>query len=150
MSLAGKPASRKRCAIASAAAVTLPTESVVLISISCLRMSCASLRVAASGGAVCAAIEFANNKLANSTRENRPSHNFRDPTFIPPNIFRVTPTLTLTDSFYKAKFAEAGSCPNLKHQDTIDSIITSWKETAQYNAACLAVAMVWAVVNHLL
>src|ERR1035438_2704162 len=77
MSLAGKPASRKRCAIASAAAVTLPTESVVLISISCLRMSCASLRVAASGGAVCAAIESANNKLAKSTRENRPNHNFR-------------------------------------------------------------------------
>ena len=33
------PASRKRCAMASAAAVTLPTESVVLISISCLKIS---------------------------------------------------------------------------------------------------------------
>ena len=39
MSAAGKPASRKRCAVASAAVVTLPTESVVLISTSCFRIS---------------------------------------------------------------------------------------------------------------
>src|SRR5947199_3325081 len=38
-SLSGNPASRKRCAIASDAAVTLPTESVVLISINCLKTS---------------------------------------------------------------------------------------------------------------
>src|ERR1700682_5221697 len=38
-SLAGNPASRKRCAMASEAVDTLPTESVVLISISCLKMS---------------------------------------------------------------------------------------------------------------
>jgi hypothetical protein len=36
-----KPASRRPLAIASAAIVVLPTESVVLISISCLKMSVA-------------------------------------------------------------------------------------------------------------
>src|SRR6266849_4071599 len=46
MSLAVKPASRKRLAMASAATVVLPTESVVLISTSCLYMSCASCFVA--------------------------------------------------------------------------------------------------------
>src|SRR5712691_128777 len=39
------PASRRRLAIASAAAVTLPTESVVLISMSCLKMSRANCLV---------------------------------------------------------------------------------------------------------
>src|SRR5450755_2174196 len=48
MSDSGKPASRKRCAMASAAAVTLPTESVELISINCLKMSCESFLVASS------------------------------------------------------------------------------------------------------
>jgi hypothetical protein len=57
----GNPASRKRCAKASAAAVTLPTESVVLISISCLKISSASLRDArSSGDGCCAAIDPAN------------------------------------------------------------------------------------------
>src|SRR5258708_32040345 len=41
-SFSKKPASRKRLAIASAAVVTLPTESVVLISINCFRISRAS------------------------------------------------------------------------------------------------------------
>src|SRR5271154_2347619 len=44
-SLAGKPASSKRLAIAFAAIVVLPTESVVLISTSCLKMSRASCLV---------------------------------------------------------------------------------------------------------
>src|ERR1700690_3569532 len=48
MSASGNPASRKRCAIASAAAVTLPTESVELISINCLKMSWESFLVASS------------------------------------------------------------------------------------------------------
>src|SRR5437660_580852 len=39
MSASTKPPSRKRLAIASAAVVTLPTESVVLISMSCLKIS---------------------------------------------------------------------------------------------------------------
>src|ERR1700723_2669794 len=47
-SLAGKPASRRRLAIASAATVVLPTESVVLISTSCLKMSRESCLVASS------------------------------------------------------------------------------------------------------
>ena len=38
-SCSGKPASRRRAAMASAAVVTLPTESVVLISMSCLKIS---------------------------------------------------------------------------------------------------------------
>jgi len=42
MSSAAKPAARNRCAIASAAAVTLPTDSVVLISTSSLKISRAS------------------------------------------------------------------------------------------------------------
>src|ERR1700687_5604293 len=41
MSGSSNPASRRRFAIASAALVTLPAESVVLISISCLKISCA-------------------------------------------------------------------------------------------------------------
>ena len=40
-----KPAPRSHAAIASAAVVVLPTESVVLISMSCLKMSCAICRV---------------------------------------------------------------------------------------------------------
>ena len=47
-SLAANPASRKRFAMASAATVVLPTESVVLISMSCLKMSRESRRVASS------------------------------------------------------------------------------------------------------
>src|SRR5579863_5008913 len=47
-SLAGKPASRSRFAIASAAVVTLPGDSVVSISMSCLKMSCANCFVASS------------------------------------------------------------------------------------------------------
>src|SRR6202021_1390828 len=55
----GNPASNNRFAMASAATVVLPTESVVLISMSCLKMSCAFLRVTASpseaaGPAACA------------------------------------------------------------------------------------------------
>src|SRR5271165_2227600 len=50
-SAAGKPASRSRFAIACAAIVVLPTESVVLISISCLKMSCARVRADSSFGA---------------------------------------------------------------------------------------------------
>src|SRR6266403_913002 len=42
MSPSAKPPSRRRVAIASAAVVTLPTESVVLISMSCLKISRAS------------------------------------------------------------------------------------------------------------
>src|SRR5215510_7356814 len=42
MSRSSKPAERSRSAIASEAAVTLPTESVVLISINCFRISLAS------------------------------------------------------------------------------------------------------------
>src|SRR5882762_9888251 len=45
ISASAKPASRKRLAIASAAVVTFPTESVVLISMSCLKMSCANCLV---------------------------------------------------------------------------------------------------------
>src|SRR5580692_12079532 len=45
-SLAGKPASSRRLAIASAATVVLPTESVVLISTSCFKISCESCLVA--------------------------------------------------------------------------------------------------------
>src|SRR5271168_5180162 len=53
------PASHSLCAMACAATVVLPTESVVLISMSCLKMSCAFLRVTASpsadaGPAACA------------------------------------------------------------------------------------------------
>src|SRR5271156_4071272 len=59
MSLSGNPASRKRLAMASAAVLTLPTESVVLISINCLKMSNANRRVDASGdGAGCACNEI--------------------------------------------------------------------------------------------
>ena len=47
-SFSGKPASRRRLAMASAAVVTLPRESVVLISINCLKISRAS--AVASGG----------------------------------------------------------------------------------------------------
>src|SRR3954466_3742040 len=47
-SFSGKPAARNRCAIASAATVVLPDESVVLISINCLKMSCASVRGSAN------------------------------------------------------------------------------------------------------
>src|SRR5271167_4443388 len=43
-----KPASSSRCAMACAATVVLPTESVVFISMSCLKISCAILRLAAS------------------------------------------------------------------------------------------------------
>src|ERR1035441_7744233 len=74
MSLSGNPASRKRLAMASAAAVTLPTESVVLISISCLKMSSASFRVASSAGdSCCACIE-----TTNIADKNRPNHNCLD------------------------------------------------------------------------
>src|SRR5580700_6999261 len=77
MSLLGNPASRKRCAIASAAAVTLPTESVVLISINCLKMSSANRRVASSAGeGCCASTETVN------TRQKKTSQHVRDPTFI--------------------------------------------------------------------
>src|ERR1035441_5795873 len=77
MSLSGNPASRKRFAIASEAAVTLPTESVVLISISCLKMSTASRRVAWSdSGVCCACIETVN------TRQKKTRHRVREPTFI--------------------------------------------------------------------
>src|ERR1700755_248667 len=51
MSLSGKPASRRRLAMASEAAVTLPTESVVLISMSSLKMLRESWRVASSSWA---------------------------------------------------------------------------------------------------
>ena len=44
-SFSAKPASRRRLAMASAAVVTLPTESVVLISMSCLKISRALLRL---------------------------------------------------------------------------------------------------------
>jgi len=54
-SAAGKPASRQRFATASAAVVTLPTESVVLISISCLKMSRARALASRSPGAAPAA-----------------------------------------------------------------------------------------------
>src|SRR5271154_3621988 len=84
MSLSGNPASRKRCAMASAAAVTLPTESVVLISISCLKISSASRRVASSAGdSCCACIE-----ATNITERNRPNHNFLGPTSILHKDFR--------------------------------------------------------------
>src|ERR1017187_6215538 len=77
MSPSGNPASRKRFAIASEAAVTLPTESVVLISISCLKMSTASRRVAWSdSGDCCACIETVN------TRQKKTRHRVREPTFI--------------------------------------------------------------------
>ena len=48
MSESAKPASRNLCAIASDAVLTFPTESVVLISINCLKISCASFLVASS------------------------------------------------------------------------------------------------------
>src|SRR5208282_2122856 len=77
MSLSGNPASRNRCAMTSAAAVTLPTESVELISISCLKISSASRRVAASAGdSCCACIETTNTR-----QETRPKHHFLDPTY---------------------------------------------------------------------
>src|SRR5882757_492922 len=44
----GNPASSSLCAMACAATVVLPMESVVLISMSCLKMSCAFFRVTAS------------------------------------------------------------------------------------------------------
>ena len=72
-SLAGKPASRRRCAMASAATVVLPTESVVLISISCLKMSCDNCRVPGSTWASRAGAEntkatAARNKVFNRCR----------------------------------------------------------------------------------
>src|SRR5580658_2377767 len=78
MSLSENPASRNRFFIASEAVVTLPTESVVLISISCLKMSSASFRVASSAGeSCCACIEAVNSKQKNGL-----SHHFWDPKFI--------------------------------------------------------------------
>src|SRR5208282_319469 len=86
MSLSGNPASRKRCAIASAAEVTLPTESVVLISINCLKMSRASRRVASSAGeGCCACIETANTR-----QKNMPSHCWLDRKSILRKDFRHT------------------------------------------------------------
>src|SRR5712672_1338279 len=56
-SVLGNPASSNRFAMACAATVVLPIESVVLISINCLKMSCAIWRVAswrsAAGHAGC-------------------------------------------------------------------------------------------------
>src|ERR1700733_6163553 len=63
-SAAAKPAARKRCAMACAAVVTLPTESVVLISISCLKISCAS---ALAGSSVAAAPCASGASTASST-----------------------------------------------------------------------------------
>src|SRR5271170_5710572 len=78
MSLSGNPASRKRCAIASAATVTLPIESVVLISINCLKISTASFREASSAGVnCCACIETVSRKQTNT-----PNRHFPDPTSI--------------------------------------------------------------------
>src|SRR5208282_2168652 len=78
MSVSGNPASRKCCAMASAAAVTLPTESVVLISMSCLNISTSSFRVASSAGDTCCAC----TETTNITEKNRPNHNFLDPTLL--------------------------------------------------------------------
>src|SRR5258708_32919339 len=47
-SVLGNPASSNRFAMACAATVVLPTESVVLISINCLKMSCAISRLLAT------------------------------------------------------------------------------------------------------
>ena len=52
-SAAGNPASSNRFRIASAATVVLPTESVVLISINCLKTSCANCRDSASSAGTC-------------------------------------------------------------------------------------------------
>jgi len=51
MSSGANPASSKRLDMALAATVVLPTESVVLISMSCWKISRASRRVASSSGA---------------------------------------------------------------------------------------------------
>src|SRR5882672_10612974 len=66
MSFSAKPPSRRRVAIASAAVVTLPTESVVLISMSCLKMSRANCFVCSDP---CA--ETAGEQLATTTQNNR-------------------------------------------------------------------------------
>src|SRR5271170_4050440 len=66
-SLAGKPASSKRLAMAWAAIVVLPTESVVLISTSCLKMSRASCLVVSFS---CACSVAAKKKLAISASAN--------------------------------------------------------------------------------
>src|SRR6266478_1813739 len=65
MSLSAKPPSRRRAAIASAAAVTLPTESVVLISMSCLKISRANCFVCS-----CPCAETADEQFA-ITQNNR-------------------------------------------------------------------------------
>ncbi len=74
MSASANPASRNRCAIASAAAVTLPTESVELISISCLKMSCESFRVASS---ICACDAGARNRKHKKREQSRTNHLLR-------------------------------------------------------------------------
>src|SRR5271169_4272275 len=71
MSLSGNPASRNRCAMASEAAVTLPTESVVLISISCLKMSYESFLVASS---ICARDVGTRNKRAKKIDVRKTNH----------------------------------------------------------------------------
>jgi len=71
MSDSEKPASRNLCAIASEAAVTLPTESVELISTSCLKMSCDNLRVASSISGCDAEREVKEHKKIEEKRMNR-------------------------------------------------------------------------------
>src|ERR1700722_14467152 len=64
----GKPASSKRCAIALAAIVVLPTESVVLISISCLKMSCESCLVWGSNWAKAGTLRDGSSRQRVSAR----------------------------------------------------------------------------------
>ena len=71
--LEGKPALRRRSAMASAAIVVLPTESVVLISINCLKMSRDNCRVpgsiwASRAGAENTTVRAASNKVFDKCR----------------------------------------------------------------------------------
>src|SRR5438045_652924 len=96
MSVSGNPASRNRCAIAPAAVLTLPTESVVLISISCLKMSWASCFVESSSWA-----------FAIGTSET--AHNNKRKRFnIPPRDWNLTAHLNAHDDKQTKDFNRKG------------------------------------------
>src|SRR5580704_5500041 len=74
----GNPASSRRFAMASAATVVLPTESVVLISMSCLKMSCAFLRVTASPSEVVGPAAYAHRPNRTATMPQAPIRYFKN------------------------------------------------------------------------
>src|SRR6202034_89036 len=84
----GNPASNNRFAMASAATVVLPTESLVLISMSCLKMSCAFLRVTASPSEAAGPTACAHRPTRTAARPPAPIRYFKT---YSPKVTRVGP-----------------------------------------------------------